>query len=46
MLPVDVVIIFEWVKDIPLLDKLCLADRRVITYLAWTRSMGAPCQRT
>jgi hypothetical protein len=46
MLPVDVVIIFEWVKDIPLLDKLFFADRRVITYLAWTRSMGAPCQRT
>ena len=39
MLPIDAYverIMLEWVKDIPLLDKLCLADRRVITYLAWT----------
>jgi hypothetical protein len=39
VLPVDVVIIFEGVEDIPLFDKLCFADRRVIAYLALTWSI-------
>ena len=45
MLPVDVVIIFEWVKDVSLLNKLCLAERimlpvDVVIIFEWVKDVS------